>query len=187
MIEERIKPHVEAIQRLGYTTTSSCGHDMWVTVQIKPMELEALVSSLQSAGYTDFDVVVESCVRRGQTLTKPQARITFYGDLVGDGKPMDLVLLKVDPDELPLYFVIAARHYQSDDQDQGYDHNSYFYDEHTCPTNWTDDIVAVVANGDDDPHGFAKFVRRIPMPDDMDDAGDGSEKSWQELFPEAFE
>lgn len=34
----------------------------------------------------------------------------------------------------------------------------YFYDQHTCPTNWVSQIEAIIFEGDDDPHGVFKFV-----------------------------
>jgi ribosomal protein L37AE/L43A len=39
----------------------------------------------------------------------------------------------------------------------------YFYDEHTCPTNFMGQIVEIVdANGDKDPHGIFAFVKSEP-------------------------
>jgi len=40
-------------------------------------------------------------------------------------------------------------------------HQRYFYDEHTCPTNWTRDIVEIIFKGDHDPHGVFEFVSVI--------------------------
>lgn len=34
----------------------------------------------------------------------------------------------------------------------------YFYDEHTCPTNWLRDIKQIEFKGDTDPHGVFEFV-----------------------------
>lgn len=43
----------------------------------------------------------------------------------------------------------------------------YFYDEHTCPTNFLGDVVKVIdpADGDDDPHGIFAFVKVEPWRD----------------------
>ena len=34
----------------------------------------------------------------------------------------------------------------------------YFFEEHTCPTNWTKSIAEIVIGEDEDPHGFARFI-----------------------------
>jgi hypothetical protein len=40
-----------------------------------------------------------------------------------------------------------------------YEHNTrYFYNEHTCPTNWLRDIEQIEFEGDHDPHGVFEFV-----------------------------
>ena len=43
----------------------------------------------------------------------------------------------------------------------------YFYNEHTCPTNYFKDIEMVIdlENGDTDPHGIFEFVGSIPYVD----------------------
>lgn len=37
-------------------------------------------------------------------------------------------------------------------------HQRYYYDEHTCPTNWTSQIEQIIFEGDTDPHGVFQFV-----------------------------
>lgn len=95
-----------------------------------------------------------------------------------DEKPVDLVLLKVDPASHPLYFVVRWPRLAEPDQQKL---DTYFFEEHTCPSNWTGDIVGVIAAGDPDPHGFVEFVRRTPEPADMYESGDAL---WPQLFPE---
>jgi rubredoxin len=42
-------------------------------------------------------------------------------------------------------------------------HAEYYYNEHTCPTNFMRDVVKVIdKTGDDDPHGVFKFVSIEP-------------------------
>jgi hypothetical protein len=174
-IEERIRPHVRMLVEAGYRTTASCGHDMWVTLDLEPDKLPDLRKDLVDAGYKDFEIVhtIHYGLHRHVTT-----RIEFGGDLAGNGKPYDFVLLKVDPESHPLHLVIRARRWPGSDPNNG--HDEYFYNEHTCPTNWTDDIVAVISRGDPDPHGFAKFVRRVTPTDDEDEDND----PWFFLFPE---
>lgn len=180
-IEPRIRPHVRALLDAGYETTGSCGHDMWISLDMLPSRIPALHADLKRLGYKDFEIKysVHEGFHRWEGAT-----IQFGGDLSGDGKPFDLVLLKVEPEAHPLYLVIKARRWpDSDTAEERASHDQYFYDEHTCPTNWIDDVLAIISDGDEDPHGFATFVRRIPAPDDMSEDGD-PEPAWSELFPE---
>lgn len=41
------------------------------------------------------------------------------------------------------------------------DHKEYYYNEHTCPTNWTGSIFAVIEEDDEDPHGVFQFVASV--------------------------
>lgn len=184
-IEPRIRPHVKALRDAGYETTGSCGHDMWITVTIEPSEIPAFHETLKGLGYRDFEITYS--IHEGFHRWKG-ARVQFGGDLAGDGKPFDLVLLKVEPESHPIYFVIKARvwpdHQITDESD------SYFYGEHTCPTNWTDQIIAVISRCDEDPHGFATFVSRKKAPERMDEhghmAGGHEGELWTAIFPETL-
>jgi hypothetical protein len=49
-------------------------------------------------------------------------------------------------------------HSQNDTPEEYAEDSRYYYDEHTCPTNWTRDIVQIEFEGDKDPHGVFKFV-----------------------------
>lgn len=98
-----------------------------------------------------------------------------------------MALLKFDGKDGPVFFVMDHNRYWpsdeegTDEQNQG--HQRYFFEEHSCPTNWLRECVAVIENGDCDPHGFLQFVRAVDVPDDFDeDAG----ANWQTLFPEVF-
>lgn len=44
------------------------------------------------------------------------------------------------------------------------ENDRYFYDEHTCPTNYFKNVEMVIdlENGDTDPHGIFEFVGSIP-------------------------
>jgi len=47
-------------------------------------------------------------------------------------------------------------------------HDEFYYNEHTCPTNYLRDVVEVIADGEVDPHGCFKFVTSVPkrLPED---------------------
>jgi hypothetical protein len=88
-----------------------------------------------------------------------------------------LDLLVVPPSDKPIYLVVKTKRYSDDDG------LAYFYNEHTCPTNWIGDVEAIIFEGDSDPHGVAQFVRRVDLPSSVDDVDDLDLPS---LFPEAF-
>ena len=161
-IEERIRPHVRFLRDAGWKTTGSCGHDMWVTIDCPPADLPALECTLRDGSYRDFELSYTIYEGFGSWRV---ARVKFGGALAGDRKPFDLVLLRVDPEAHPLYFVIEARQFPFETADAEQDgRDRYHYDEGTCPTNWVRDVVCVVSRGDEDPHGFARFVARRAPP-----------------------
>lgn len=49
-------------------------------------------------------------------------------------------------------------HSQNDTPEEFFRHSEYYYNEHTCPTNWTREIKQIIFEGDKDPHGVFKFV-----------------------------
>lgn len=67
------------------------------------------------------------------------------------------------------------------DGDLDIDHLTYYYDEHTCPTNYLRcEMVIDLDDGDSDPHGIFEFVGAIPYVnlDSVDDV--------RTLIPENF-
>jgi len=74
-----------------------------------------------------------------------------------------LVLLEsVQEGENPIYAVVKSRHFLKAGEDPT-DSLSYYYDEATCPINWFRDVIALIKNGDPDPHGFFRFKRVIKL------------------------
>ena len=49
-------------------------------------------------------------------------------------------------------------HSQKDSEDDFRESERYFYNEHTCPTNWVHQIVQIEFKGDKDPHGVFEFL-----------------------------
>jgi hypothetical protein len=96
-------------------------------------------------------------------------------------EPHSYALLKLEGAEKPLFFVMEER-YGSPAEEDYQSHRRYFYEEHSCPTNWIGDCVAVIENGDTDPHGYLTFVRSAPVPPGTQ----RDEENWEEIFPEAF-
>lgn len=85
-----------------------------------------------------------------------------------------------------MFFVMDHDRYQDremkTDEDNQH-HQQYFFEEHSCPTNWLRECVAVIQDGDCDPHGFLDFVRAVDVPANFDQDDDSQ---WPILFPEAF-
>ncbi len=98
-------------------------------------------------------------------------------------KTLDLLML--EPHDKPIYFVMAGKRYHANPGDE-YDGKRYFYEEHSCPTNWICNTVMISVDGDTDPHGFLKFVRSIPrtvMPDDPNAEDDTIIAAFPEVAP----
>ena len=117
---------------------------------------------------------------------------SYTGSLAADGtidlelaaavRTATLNLLTIPPRDEPVYLVVHGGRYGDDHNEGGT--TAYYYDEHTCPTNWVSEVEAFILDGDSDPHGVAQFVRRVdtpPLPEGVADY------DLPALFPEAFE
>ena len=112
-----------------------------------------------------------------------------------------LVLLAIDGPKRPVYFVVEGLGIHDNDPNATdlQEQRRYFYEEHTCPTNFVGgEVVALYEDGDRDPHGVFRFVRAVWMPKRYLDAkaeederrtnmGWGPEDVLEELFPELIE
>lgn len=81
-------------------------------------------------------------------------------------KTLDLLVL--EPHDKTIYFVLLGNRYHPE-PDDGYDGKQFFYESHSCPTNWIGKTVMISVDGNTDPHGLLKFVRSVPslaLPDD---------------------
>lgn len=71
----------------------------------------------------------------------------------------------------PVRLIVQGMEFTRDDGSPDPDagrHDSYFYDEHTCPTNYIGGSVLKVidpADGDNDPHGIFAYVKTEPWRD----------------------
>ena len=108
-------------------------------------------------------------------------------------------LLKFEGNDGAVFFVMEerfARPGPNETNEEYQEHLRFFYEEHSCPTNWIGHCVAVIKNGDTDPHGFLEYVRSVSIPPDLDidemeqDIEVGSKedgkRTWRHWFPEAF-
>ena len=60
-------------------------------------------------------------------------------------------------------------------------HAQYFYEEHTCPTNWLR-IPMISVAGNHDPHGLFEFVDAVWMMDEYEVLGESRDPSGQEGY-----
>jgi hypothetical protein len=130
----------------------------------------------------------------GECRKPIRATINAPGDVVVTRDEKDrrgwsrsMALLKLDGRDGPVFFVMDHDRYwngEREGDEENQQHQRYFFEEHSCPTNWLNECVAVIKKGDCDPHGFLDFVRAVDVPADFDANDDGS---WFALFPEAFE
>lgn len=75
-----------------------------------------------------------------------------------------LDLLVLEPQNKPVYFVMAGKSYYRGRPDKHVaDNKYYFYEEHSCPTNWIGNTSMIAVGGDTDPHGIFSFVRSVPV------------------------
>jgi ribosomal protein L37AE/L43A len=93
--------------------------------------------------------------------------------LVKEDKPPKkrlLTLLKFPGKDGDVFFIQNHFDYgHSDPYDELQSHNQYFFEEHSCPTNWLRNTAVVVQNGDHDPHGFLEYVRTVRVEKDFDE------------------
>ncbi len=63
-------------------------------------------------------------------------------------------VLRLPPQDKDVYFIVSGMRFEP-----GENHAEYFYESHSCPTNWLRPEM-VYHDGDSDPHGLIKFVAR---------------------------
>lgn len=95
----------------------------------------------------------------------------------------DLVVLP--PQDKPIYFVLKGMSFNDGHYDDG---KEYFYEEHSCPTNWLKHMVTMIIENDDDPHGLIEFVRSVKECDaPLDDDPHAYKIDAFKVFPEVLQ
>lgn len=78
---------------------------------------------------------------------------------LGDGKKRACwVILEIPPQDQPIRLKVRGAYFQAKLTQEELDHKRYYYEEHTCPTNYFRDVETISVGTDDDPHGLAKLV-----------------------------
>jgi hypothetical protein len=81
----------------------------------------------------------------------------------------------------PIYFVVEGLSEWPLSLDEMNQHQKYFYEQHTCPTNFIR-IPLIAVDGDVDPHGIFEFVEAVWMMDEYDSAD--CDEYLCEVFPQ---
>ena len=93
-----------------------------------------------------------------------------------------LVLLKRNG----VYLIVNGNKMLGIDKEEAEHQDQYYYNEHTCPTNYMQDVEAVIYEKDADPHGVFEWVATIDKPEDWE-YGPEEFEEWCKLFPELRE
>lgn len=71
-------------------------------------------------------------------------------------------LLRILPTKNAIYLVVRGMRFINPKKEENarelFDHKKYFYEEHTCPSNYLNDTETVIISNDADPHGLASLV-----------------------------
>lgn len=80
-----------------------------------------------------------------------------------------IVLLKMDITEKEVYIIVKDYLYYHNGEYSTDEDLEYFYNEHTCPSNYL--RFPIIVDGDTDCHGIFKFIEAVPRPSDWSDHG----------------
>lgn len=102
-----------------------------------------------------------------------------------------MVLLEFPPSDKPVRFLLSGTRFRylkdTDSPEEAENSVRFFYEEHSCPTNWLGEVEMVIFDGDADPHGFLRYVRHVEnpaLPGQMDCERDSA---LLEMFPEVMD
>jgi hypothetical protein len=111
-----------------------------------------------------FVVCAECVYCLGDELEETRQRIK---ELRFGGRDRDTwVVLKLSPQNSDVFVVVPNRQYirtkieLEKPEFIDSDASKFYFEEHSCPTNWLN-VCAIMVNGDQDPHGLFQFVKEI--------------------------
>lgn len=73
-----------------------------------------------------------------------------------------MALLVLPPQKEPVYFLLPTSTWTNSRKPEVDLDMSYYFNEHSCPTNWLGDVQHLQIGEDSDPHGLLRFIRAIP-------------------------
>lgn len=68
------------------------------------------------------------------------------------------VILEIPPQKEAIRLKVRGQYWSRCLDEETLGGLCYFYNEHTCPTNWLRDVEEIAIGEDTDPHGLAEFV-----------------------------
>lgn len=95
-----------------------------------------------------------------ESLVRTESCVKFHSAL-----RKIVTLLAIDSTKGPIYFVVEGLAEWPCEYDELQRIKAYYYETHTCPTNFID-VKMIAHGGDPDPHGVFRFVRSIWMTDE---------------------
>ncbi|HEV2674099.1 MAG TPA: hypothetical protein VGV37_06115 [Aliidongia sp.] len=105
--------------------------------------------------------------------------------IVARPKPVNgyMLLRLAQKTESPVWFIVEHQIYTRDgppeSMEEWIEHQRYWVNEHTCPTNIIR-VAAIIEGADTDPHGVVEFVAFAARPDEFDE----DNADWPMLFPQ---
>lgn len=96
------------------------------------------------------------------------------------------LLVKIAGTKPPVYFIIDQPFWAHNDQPDTAEHNdheTYWVEEHTCPTNICP-VEAIIWDGDADPHRVFEYVAHRPQPHGDHEIAQYGIDDWRAIFPE---
>jgi len=100
----------------------------------------------------------EGCGKGFKYIIKDGDRFVEALDTQPDAAPI-LSLLVLPPQKQPVYFILGNTGYRDRNTGKIDLDRDYYYNDHSCPTNWFTDIRAMIIGDDADPHGLLQHVR----------------------------
>lgn len=78
-------------------------------------------------------------------------------------------LLVIPPQDKPIYLLKRGDHSFAPGKvlEDIKDNARYYYEQHSCPTNWMDNFETISIDDDGDPHGLIRYVNSM-MPEDFE-------------------
>lgn len=95
-------------------------------------------------------------------------------------------LLCIPPMQKPIYFVVSGSVSSTKTPEEVANSNGYYYNSHTCPTNFLRSVVAMCYSQDPDPHGVFRYVGSVKasdVPAALDGDGDFDSEKIAAAFP----
>ncbi len=128
-----------------YAICPHCGKDAGQVDHLLGRDIETRWSCKSCGGGYRLQFTVD-----GTVTVAPTADRTI--------KTMDVLVL--EPQLSPVYFIVEGMRFEPADDRDEHDSKEFYYEEHSCPTNWLKPEM-VYFEGDSDPHGLLKFVTHV--------------------------